>query len=450
MSPTTNIKIFVLCHNKTSLEQAPSSHSIEKINLNDLILPIPNSNDLAENRFFLLPESFFQSCPEYIGVLTWQFNKKYNNLLPIENLAQVIQSKMNPQLVWAASPTEYFNDGKWVEWSLSYHKTIGPYLQELSEFTNIPLANNPTIWANNFICHKSVFLDFLKFFKNVFNHFHEKYKYNFDFHVDDRSRVAAYFYERVAMFYFSNRKDLSIVKLPEKPEFNMDKILWIASSAANYEPLKNIWHESLIGAGIKDANIVHKKIKSPTDFELKVDFQSDMWYYSIRKKVENVLSVLEEHVGQNKYKYFVSTDCDIRFFKNRKNIWAILFNYIDSTNFDFYFQPENAKDLNCGFYIIKKQNLLQAIKFLKYIIKQMETAKYENLPFADQTLFQMHVSKINTCILPTVTCVAGPIYDRRNSHIYLFHHATHAYNLEMKLLQIEYIRKVHEMHDEPT
>lgn len=445
MSSLKKLQIFALGHNRKSFDHTYDFPHLTKINLNDLVLPIENTNDLAENRFFLLPESYFEDCPEYIGVLTAQYNKKYPDLLRLRDL-HILQNKCNKSIVWAASPTENFNDGKWIEHSCDYHKTLKPYLLELSEFTSIPLVNNPTLYANNFICHKTVFLDFIRFFKNVFAHFNKKYGYNFDIHVDDPTRRAAYFYERVAMIYFSSRKNLHILKIPDGPKFNLDNILWIASSASNYEPLTKIWHNSLINIGVKNENLRHNIIDNPEVIKDKsVVFQSDTWFYSLEKKMYHFVNELKNNINNEQYKYFISTDCDIRYFPDKLHVWKILIDYVDNHDFDIFFQPENQTELNCGFMIIKKEKLEIAIKFFEFVLKTMQSSKKEEMPLAEQTIVRNNIKKINACVLPSACCVAGPFYDPKNKDIYLFHHAICAYNLEMKLLQIEYIEKLEKL-----
>ena len=58
------IDIFVLGHEKCQIDKIPSKPFLHKINLNQLELPIKNTNDLAENRFFLLKKEQFNNCKD--------------------------------------------------------------------------------------------------------------------------------------------------------------------------------------------------------------------------------------------------------------------------------------------------------------------------------------------------------------------------------------------------
>lgn len=439
MSHSNNLRIYTLGHSEESLKIIPNHHAFKKVNLNDLVLPIANTNDLAENRFFLLDESYFHDCPEYIGVLTAQYEKKYPALIKWNKILD-LQNHLNPEEIFAASPTELFNEGKWVEWSFDYHKTIKPYLEDIANFAQIPLSNNPTFWANNFICHKRVFFEFIKFFKKIFNYMHPKYGFNFAFKVDDTNRTAAYLYERVSMLWFSNKDNLKISKIPD--DYDWSSTLWIATSATNYEELTSIWHESLMRMGIQSENISHNIIDIPKNINAKVKFQADVWYYCIQKKIEYLIEVLKGNLLQNKYKYFISTDCDIQYFFNKNHMWKLLFNYIDTTDFDIYFQPEDNVNICGGFYIVKKDNIKKIIDFLEKVITGMKIAKKSDMPYADQTIMKNLMNTINSCVLPPATCVQGPAFVPEYKKTYLFHHAICAYDKKMKLAQMEYIKKL--------
>lgn len=441
MSQDKKLRLYLLGHDQQSLNSIPDINDVRKINLNNLVLPIPNTNDIAENRFFLLEEEFFNDCPEYVGVLSAQYEKKYPELIKFKEVLD-LEKYLQPDLVFAASPTSLFNEGKWVEWSNTYHLTMRPYLEDMAAFSGITLENRSTFWANNFICHKNLFLDFINFFKKTFSYMHKKYGYDFEFKVDDPSRKPAYLYERVSMLFFSNQCDLKIEKIPDS--YDWSRVLWIATSASNYGELTNIWRDSLKNIGIQSDDIKHKIIEIPENIKKTIKFQADVWYYCIRKKVEHLIETLESMLNAGKYDYFISTDCDIQYFPNKNDMWKLLFKYLDTTDFDIYFQPEDNTNICGGFYIIKKQNLPKAIRFLKDVLNGMAQAKQKDMPFADQTIMKKLIHTINFCILPPAACVQGPNFVPEHKKTYLFHHAICAYDKRMKLAQLEYIKKLME------
>lgn len=258
------MKIFVLGHNQESLSQVPDTNYLERVDLSKLELHIPNTNDLAENRFYLTNPEFFRNQPDYIGTLTYNFNNKYHDLIGLENLDS-IKNLLEPDTVLAAAPTHTFFKNHWLKWTYSYHQTIEPYMKDLSDIMGIPLTNDDTLWANNFICHKEVFIDFVKTFQKTFQTMHQKHGYNFKMKVDDTSRTAAYLYERVAMLYFSNRKDLKIKRIP----LLLDSILFGSSAADNYRTLTNSWRSSLQEVGVQKQNIMHISYHIPVDSKQK-------------------------------------------------------------------------------------------------------------------------------------------------------------------------------------
>lgn len=453
MNSSNKFKVFILGHSVDKLYYLADKPFLEKINLNDLILPIPNTNHLAENRFFLLNESYFNNCPDYIGTLTYSFGKKYPHLNLLQNM-QNLENVLSPQIVYAAAPTNtIFKDKKWLERTFIHHKTIEKYMQEISNvFFKKSLHDSPSFLANNFICHKNVFFEFIKFFKQVFYYMHKKYGYNFDITTDDTNRTAAYLYERVTMIYFSNRNDLDIIQwngFPKNPstfDFDFNSICWIATSGCNYVSLYNIWYNSLIEIGVKKENIKHQLFTIPNNMNANLEFKSSVWYFSIEKRIEYYIHTLEKLFKNNQYKYFILSDCDIQFFKNKEKIWKRVFLTIDPTDFNIYFPSENNKSCaNCGFYLIKKENIHKAIQILEFVLQKIKSTPIKNLELADQTIINENWDNLNCGVLPHVIVQNGPVFIPENKHTILFHHATGTCgvnDLENKLTQIQNIKNL--------
>ncbi len=439
MQPSNTFKIYLLDHKEYSAENNEENNCFVYVNLNNLKLPIENTNDLAENRIFLMEESFFDQTADYIGVLTARYEQKYPDLLELSNFDQ-INRMLEPNKILAAAPTKDFYHGNWIEWSQKYHKTIENYMEEMANIMQLPLVNYNTFWANNFICHRSIFFEFIKVFKNVFFQMHKRHGYDMDYEVDDQKRKAAYLYERVAMIYFSNRTDLIIEQIPERTNFNFDKILWIASAASNYEKMTKIWLHSLIDIGVKPQHIILNKIDPPIGMELTPAFRADIWYYCIKKRIQIIIDILKNQLKSTTYQYFIVCDCDIQFFASRDSVWKSLFKYLDSTDFDMFFQPEEDVNICAGFYIIKKDKLANAIMFLEKVNARITEAKNTDMPFADQTIIINMIQEIKACVLPSAICVQGPQFNPNFKDTYLFHHAIAAYDMPSKLKQIDMIK----------
>lgn len=444
------MKIFVLGHNQESLSQVPDTNYLEGVDLSKLELPVPNTNDLAENRFYLTNPEFFRNQPDYIGTLTCNFNSKYHDLIGLENLDS-IKNLLEPDTVLAAAPTHTFFKNHWLKWTYSYHQTIEPYMKDLSDIMGIPLTNDDTLWANNFICHKEVFIDFVKTFQKTFQAMHQKHGYNFKMKVDDTSRTAAYLYERVAMLYFSNRKDLKIKRIP----LLLDSILFGSSAADNYRTLTNSWRSSLQEVGVQKQNIMHISYHIPRGFKTEIKFKSDTYNYCIKMKLENMLKVFKSvHTGNSHHRYIFWSDCDVQFFPNRLHEWKNLIRFLEDHDRDIYYPHEYTENkepfLNAGILIYKKSKSDAVVAFYEMIHKRWNEIlkEYEGrlpelinkYPFFDQSLIREEKDKINYELIPMKWQIhAGETQEEYRKSI-LFHHAVDTVTLDDKIEKMDKIR----------
>lgn len=216
------LKIFVIGHSDFNI---PEFDFLEKVNCSKLEIEHQN-NQLGENRIYL-SDIVEKSDAEYVGFVSWRYEEKRGQVgHPATPLISLDRLELSPNVVWCPWPAN-----NWAKGSIAYHTGIEPYLKELSEHTKLPLSYYSGIWANSFICHKSVYLQFQKFFRDVFDIFHKKYGFNFNFyvpdgksvhpngitrydHLDYSKRKVAVFYERVATLYFSARHDLILKTIP--------------------------------------------------------------------------------------------------------------------------------------------------------------------------------------------------------------------------------------------
>ena len=218
----SSFKIYVLGHGDPSFAKVPRKEYLQNVDLHKLRLPIPNTNHLAESRMFLVDEDFFAQAPEYVGLLSWRFDSKYPRLMKLADLGSAVERRLAPNMVLAAQPTIHENNNQWVAQPERYMKGgkgVKYYLTEMAEVAGVKLECNPSAWANNWIVHKSVLLDYMRFFKKIFKHFHEKYGYRFDFNIIGNKypdREPAFLYELASLLYFSSRKDLQISLMPQR------------------------------------------------------------------------------------------------------------------------------------------------------------------------------------------------------------------------------------------
>jgi hypothetical protein len=199
------LKVFVLWHDSSRIWRYPWRWYHQYINLSELPIGEFKCEAIAESRAYLAdlpiaPED------EYIGMASARWNEKYRHeVTRLENLHHL---NLSPNVVWAADRTPH----GWAYNSDYHHPGMYPLLEEMARITGLQLTNNPTLYGNNFVCHRSVFEDLVVHIRKVISYFHKKYHFDIPFNNGhfDRVRQAAYFYERATMLYFANRSDLII------------------------------------------------------------------------------------------------------------------------------------------------------------------------------------------------------------------------------------------------
>jgi hypothetical protein len=210
----SNKLIFFVLHNDQKMLDSIKNRSyIKKINLNTLDINSEfKTNKLCENRFYL--SNIYETHHEYVGFGSAKWNIKYPNNIKIEDL-HMIENQLNPKTVFIAQRAY----AGWDEFSDKWHPGIIKLIHELSEVSNLSLEGE-SLWANNYICHRSVFI---KFWRPMFDYFYNKYGLDFPFDVGDfnkRHVKPAYLLERITTIYFSNRKDLTLTPLDDKLLFS--------------------------------------------------------------------------------------------------------------------------------------------------------------------------------------------------------------------------------------
>lgn len=204
---TPTIKIFVLSHEQALLDLTPNGPEFEKVNLSSLDIGPCQSNQLGECRAFF--RDFSDVDAEYIGFANARWNQKYFRLKTrLETLPYHVERLAAPGWVLAPWPAH-----DWIKLTLHHHPTMEPLVSEMLQTMALsPNNDQVSVWANDFICHRSVFFDWLRFWKTTFEHFYGRYGLDLPFDIagTDPSRKSAFFFERVTTAYFANRPDVRI------------------------------------------------------------------------------------------------------------------------------------------------------------------------------------------------------------------------------------------------
>jgi len=218
----------------------------------------------------------------------------------------------------------------------------------------------------------------------------------------------------------------------------------ISYSTPNYEPLTNLFFETLSNIGVNREQIIHKLDIPNNSLTFNTGFQTDLWYFCVKNKMKHLIDTLENH---EKYKcdYFIYSDCDIWFIEKNKEQWKNLKSYVDENNKDIYFMSNthdiHLHDVNTGFFIIKNnQNIKTILKFFKGVYENMMNIPNDHMALGDQTIININKWNINFGLIPNQYVVIGVyICDPTKS---LFHHAVACRDVDDKLVQINQIKNV--------
>jgi hypothetical protein len=198
------LDVFVLSHSDAMLRASPKRTYLRPVNLDRLDIGRYQENHLAESRIFLsdVPDT----GSEYVGFATARWDGKYHP--PVSRLGHLGRLPLYPSTVY--SPDVF--GPNWAAHSDQHHPGMYKLLKEMAEVSGLRLEAGPTFYGQNFICHRSVYDDFIKVWRTLFDHFYQKYRYDLPFDVGrfERRRAAAYLYERFTCLYFANRTDLKI------------------------------------------------------------------------------------------------------------------------------------------------------------------------------------------------------------------------------------------------
>jgi hypothetical protein len=217
----------------------------------------------------------------------------------------------------------------------------------------------------------------------------------------------------------------------------IDKSLFICYSTPNYSKLTNMCLNSLYDINVN--NINHMIDDGSILFE-NTGFQTDLWYYCVRNKINHLINVLKNYHCLNNIKYFIFTDCDIMYIKKNINEWYNLENYIQNENKDIYFMRENmSHDVNSGFFIIKNNdNITNIINFFIEVLQTIDTTEKVKMPYGDQSIINNLKNIINYGFIPNDYVVfATHIFNINKS---LFHHAVCCIDVDDKIKQINQIK----------
>jgi hypothetical protein len=229
------VEIFVLGHDQALLDAVPEVDGLTPTNLNSVSIPDRlTGQSLAEHRFLI--DRVVDACEaEWIGIVTARWDEKFPNWPELGDLPKyAIGNLSNPSFVaapavfwWLRSDIRRFS----VRQDLR-HPGMGELLSDPEAPPVRPSANwaTPLVYNNNFITHRSVFFDWLHYWREQFDYYDSRHGLSLPFQVAcpkcgqilpegsthpglsyAPTRHAGYFYEQISARYFSLRDDLIVV-----------------------------------------------------------------------------------------------------------------------------------------------------------------------------------------------------------------------------------------------
>jgi hypothetical protein len=220
----------------------------------------------------------------------------------------------------------------------------------------------------------------------------------------------------------------------------LNQSLIIAYSTPNYV-LKDDFLLSIKDIGVEDT-IINLFIDNELLEQGIVNAHTEFWIQAKINKLKNLIKVLTENKNNDKYKYFISSDCDIWFLKENISEWDSLQEFIDISEKDVFFMKEDEQkdgkggfNINTGFFIIKNNNsLLSIINFFNFIFYKI------NIIFSsDHSSINEFKCELNFDYIPNQFVIwANHIFDNKKS---LFHHPVCCNNISSKKTQILQIKK---------
>lgn len=193
------LTMFVLHKKQEVLDSIEYRNYLTKINLTDII----GNESLGIFKFFL-SEKFKDIKTDYIGLSSGSWNSDFPSMLKLEEL-HFMEGRLHPSVVYATK----IADKQWSKTNKTNYDEFGQYIEELSNFTQMPLVGSKSLWGNNFICHASIFKDLMGKWKIWYEHIDRKFNSNYDI---DFNLVG----EAITMHYFANRYDLIIRQIDQR------------------------------------------------------------------------------------------------------------------------------------------------------------------------------------------------------------------------------------------
>ena len=224
--------ILLAGHSQQQFDCIENRPYLKEVNLNAIDAGEFSGNEWAESRIFLSNKNLFPSSAEFYGVVTASWNQKYyyseiDNFHNWFSTKVLLNSEPEDRVVLCA---DLFCSCNWLNSnSCSNRNSVmnsilskkyydnNMICRAFLRLFNLHPAHKRVIYSNQFICHKSVYMEYIKFLKehdaaSKIKHFVEKNVISKSPEVGwpdnnrnrySSTRIYAYFFEMLTTFWFS-------------------------------------------------------------------------------------------------------------------------------------------------------------------------------------------------------------------------------------------------------
>lgn len=213
----SNLHIFVPYHDFRVLGGVPQRPWLSRVLLPHLNLSDPSLRDnrLGESRLFLSSLRHPEGV-DRVGVLNARCAQKYRGF-DWDAVPDLVKSLMTgPEKVLCPWPTVNGWSDDWLAYSESVHPGMTRLIHQNLFQPMEDVCRRPSLWGNDFICHRTVWDEWITYWRQAFNYYHGRYEFDPPFACDPKydNRKPALLYERITTLYFAMRPDLHIVPMP--------------------------------------------------------------------------------------------------------------------------------------------------------------------------------------------------------------------------------------------
>jgi hypothetical protein len=214
-----SLRVFAFYHKPEVLAAVPDLPFLVKGLMQDVRHGDPAFDDqcFGEGRLFL-SDLVTKVQEDYIGIVNGRSHLKYANKgFTWDGLRDRLSPLLAPRNVVALWPTDSYvcATDDWLAFTDRMHPGMADLVVEMLGAAGVPcVPGRPSLWANDFVCHRTVFYQWLRAWRTCHAFAYHRWGKDLpisDFNIDP-VRKPAYLLERATTAFFASRTDLTVVE----------------------------------------------------------------------------------------------------------------------------------------------------------------------------------------------------------------------------------------------